>query len=172
MKGGPVKGRLWALLDSALPRRDPDLIDTGERKVLRWAKTGVWIVAAVIGLQSVLLVAGAWRNDRQIEQNMGVAEAEVLSAGPRRSTVEFVGPDRVTYRPELGVLYPSELAAGMRIYVEFDKGSPNLVRVQNRNASLAIIPAVSTAVVGWLVCAAALAVLVRREQRLPVASLR
>jgi hypothetical protein len=60
----------------------------------------------------------------------------------------------------------------MRIYVEFDKGSPNLVRVQNRNASLAIIPAASTAVVGWLVCAAALAVLVRREQRLPVASLR
>ena len=56
--------------------------------------------------------------------------------------------------------------------MEFDKGNPNLVRVQNRNASLAIIPAVSTAVVAWLVCAAALAVLVRREQRLPVASLR
>ena len=41
---------------------------------------------------------------------MGVAQAEVLSAGPRRSTIEFVTPDRVTYRPELGVLYPSELA--------------------------------------------------------------
>lgn len=165
-----MTGGLRAALESALPRRNPDLPDTGERKALRWAKTGVWIVAAIIGLQAVLLVAGAWRNDRQIERHMGVAEAEVLSAGPRRSTVEFVAADRVTYRPELGVLYPSELATGMRIYVEYDLNSPNLVRVQNRNASLAVIPAASTAVVGWLICAAILAGLVRREQRLPVAS--
>ena len=161
---------LRALLESALPRRNPDLSDTTERKALRWAKTGVWIIAGIIALQAVLLVAGAWRNDRQIERHMGVAEAEVLSAGPRRSTVEFVAADRVTYRPELWVLYPSELATGMRIYVEYDLNSPNLVRVQNRNATLAIVPAASTAVVGWLVCAAILAGLVRRERRLPVAS--
>ncbi len=72
----------------------------------------------------MLLVVGAWRNDQQIERNMGVAAAEVLSAGPRRSTIEFVTPDRVTYRPELGVLYPSELDTGMRIYVEYDKNNP------------------------------------------------
>ena len=107
-------------------------------------------------LQSLLLVLGAWRNDRQIERNMGVAAAEVLSAGPRRSTIEFVTPDRVTYRPELGVLYPSELDTGMRIYVEYDKNNPDLVRVQHRNAALAIIPAGSIAVVGWLVAGAAL----------------
>ena len=107
-------------------------------------------------LQSVLLVVGAWRNDRQIERNMGVAAAEVLDAGPRRSTIEFVTPDRVTYRPELGVLYPSELDTGMRIYVEYDKNNPDLVRVQHRNASLAIIPAGSIAVVGWLIAGAAL----------------
>jgi hypothetical protein len=75
----------------------------------------------------------------------------VLNAGPRRSTIEFVTPDRVTYRPELGVLYPSELADGMRIYVEYDRNDPNLVRVQHRNAALAIVPAGSIAVVGWLV---------------------
>ena len=68
------------------------------------------------------------------------------------------------------MLYPSELATGMRIYVEFDKNNPSLVRVQNRNAALAIIPAASMALLGWLICAAALAVLVQREQRLPVAS--
>ena len=107
-------------------------------------------------LQSLLLVLGAWRNDRQIEHNMGVAAAEVLSAGPRRSTIEFVTPDRVTYRPELGVLYPSELDTGMRIYVEYDKDNPDLVRVQHRNAALAIIPAGSIAVVGWMVAGAAL----------------
>ena len=81
----------------------------------------------------------------------GVAEAEVLDAGPRRSTIEFVTPDRVTYRPELGVLYPSELATGMRIYVEYDQNNPDLVRVQHRNASLAIIPAGSIVVLSWLI---------------------
>ena len=119
-------------------------------------RIGVVIVACLVTLQSLLLVLGAWRNDRQIERNMGVAAAEVLSAGPRRSTIEFVTPDRVTYRPELGVLYPSELDTGMRIYVEYDKDNPDLVRVQDRNAALAIIPAGSIAVVGWLVAGAAL----------------
>ena len=119
----------------------------------------------MLTLQSMLLVAGAWRNARQIEGHLGVAEAEVLSAGPRRSTIEFVTPDRVTYRPELGVLYPSELAPGMRIYVEYDTANPNLVRVQNRNAGLAIIPAGSIAVGGRLIGSALLTGLARMERR-------
>jgi hypothetical protein len=134
--------------------------------MLRWARIGVLILVGLVTLQSLLLVAGAWRNDIAIKRNMGVAEAEVLSAGPRRSTIEFVTPDRVTYRPELGVLYPSELATGMRIYVEYDKLNPNLVRVQHRTARLAIIPAGSIAVVGWLVAAAALAGLALWDKRL------
>ena len=129
-------------------------------------RIGIVIVACLVTLQSLLLVLGAWRNDRQIEGNMGVAAAEVLSAGPRRSTIEFVTPDRVTYRPELGVLYPSELDTGMRIYVEYDKDNPDLVRVQDRNAALAIIPAGSIAVVGWLVAGAALMGLTFFERRL------
>jgi Protein of unknown function (DUF3592) len=160
-----VIGRLRALLEAALPRRAPDLPDTPRRKVLRWSKYAAWIVMGVVTLQSLLLVAGAWRNDRQIERHMGVAQAEVLSAGPRRSTIEFVTPDRVTYRPELGVLYPSELAEGMRIYVEYDKNNPDLVRVQHRNASLAIIPAASVAVVAWLAGAVLLAGLAALERR-------
>ena len=159
--------RVWPLVEAALPRGNPDLADTGQRKLLRWAKTVVWILLGIVTLQSILLVAGAWRNDRQIERHMGTAEAEVLSAGPRRSTVEFVTPDRITYRPELGVLYPSELATGMRIYVEYDRNNPNLVRVKGRNASLAIITAGSTAVFGWLAGGAMLAGLVRLENRLP-----
>ena len=114
----------------------------------------------------MLLVAGAWRNDLAIQRNMGVAQAEVLSAGPRRSTIEFVTPERVTYRPELGVLYPSELATGMRIYVEYNKNDPNLVRVQHRNAGLAIIPAGSIAVVCWLAAAVALVGLALLDRRL------
>jgi hypothetical protein len=129
---------------------------TRARIVLHWTRIGVLIVAGLVTLQSVLLVAGAWRDDLAIRHHMGVAQAEVLSAGPRRSTIEFVTPERVTYRPELGVLYPSELSTGMRIYVEYNKNDPNLVRVQHRNAGLAIIPAGSIAVVAWLVATLAL----------------
>jgi hypothetical protein len=134
--------------------------------MLRWVRIAVLIVAGLVTLQSVLLVAGAWRDDLAIQRNMGVAQAEVLSAGPRRSTIEFVTPERVTYRPELGVLYPSELSTGMRIYVEYNKNNPNLVRVQHRTAGLAIIPAGSIAVVAWLVATVTLVGLALLDKRL------
>jgi hypothetical protein len=146
--------RLWSAPD-----------ETRSERIFRRIRIGIVIAACLVTLQSVLLLLGAWRNDRQIERHMGVAEANVLSAGPRRSTIEFVTPDRVTYRPELGVLYPSELDTGMRIYVEYDKNDPDLVRVQHRNASLAIIPAGSVAVVGWLIAGAALAGVALVERR-------
>lgn len=139
---------------------------TTAQRAVRCARIGVLIVVALVTLQSVLLVAGAWRNDLSIEHDMGVAEAEVLSAGPRRSTIEFVTPERITYRPELGVLYPSELATGMRIYVEYDRSDPDLVRVQHRSAVLAIIPAGSIAVLGWLIGAGALFGLAVLDRRL------
>lgn len=157
-----LKG-LWRLL---IHGRNGDAPDTLPRRVLRWTRVTVLILAGLVTLQSVLLVAGAWRNDVAIEHNMGVTQAEVLSAGPRRSTIEFVTPDRVTYRPELGVLYPSELSTGMRIYVEYNKRDPNLVRVQHRNAKLAIIPAGSIAVVGWLIAGVALVAIAVLETRL------
>ncbi|MCV7075539.1 DUF3592 domain-containing protein [Mycobacterium szulgai] len=143
-----------------------DFPDTRARIVVRWVRIAILVVTALVTLQSVLLVAGAWRDDLAIESNMGVAQAEVLSAGPRRSTIEFVTPERVTYRPELGVLYPSELATGMRIYVEYNKKDPNLVRVQHRNAGLAIIPAGSIAVVAWLAATVALVGLALLDKRL------
>ncbi len=133
---------------------------------MRWTRIAVLILAGLVTLQSLLLVAGAWRDDLAIQHHMGVAQAEVLSAGPRRSTIEFVTPERITYRPELGVLYPSELATGMRIYVEYNKNDPNLVRVQHRTARLAIIPAGSIAVVAWLVAAMALTGLALLDRRL------
>jgi len=160
--------RLMALVRKFFPRLYGDESETRSVRVLRRVRIGIVIAACLVTLQSLLLVLGAWRNDRQIERHMGVAEANVLSAGPRRSTIEFVTPNRVTYRPELGVLYPSELDTGMRIYVEYDTNNPDLVRVQDRNASLAIIPAGSIAVVGWLIAGAALfgvAFIERRQSR-------
>ncbi|GFG73304.1 DUF3592 domain-containing protein [Mycobacterium botniense] len=163
MNSGTALKAFWRTL---VYGSDGNAPQTRARRVLRWVRIGVLIAAGLVTLQSVLLVAGAWRNDLAIENNMGVAQAEVLSAGPRRSTIEFVTPDRITYRPELGVLYPSELATGMRIYVEYDKNDPNLVRVQHRNAKLAIIPAGSVAVVGWLVAGVVLVGVALIEKRL------
>ncbi|RFD26270.1 hypothetical protein MUBE_04845 [Mycobacterium uberis] len=153
-------------LCNLLQSRSDERPNTRVRVVLRWVRIAVLIVTALITLQSVLLVAGAWRSDLAIQQNMGVAQAEVLSAGPRRSTIEFVTPERVTYRPELGVLYPSELSTGMRIYVEYNKNDPNLVRVRHRNAGLAIIPAGSIAVVCWVVTTVVLIALAVLDKRL------
>jgi uncharacterized protein DUF3592 len=161
--------RLWRVL---IHGRNGDLPDNHSRRILRWIRIGILLIVVLVTMQSVLLVAGAWRNDLAIQRDMGVAPAEVLSAGPRRSTIEFVTPDRVTYRPELGVLYPSELSAGMRIYVEYDKKNPNLVRVQNRNAELSIIPAGSIAVVGWLVAGALLLGIAVLEKRLLTSDFR
>jgi len=157
---------LKSLLRILIHGRSDEPPKTRARIVLRWVRIAVLIVAALVTLQSVLLVAGAWRNDLAIQRNMGVAQAEVLSAGPRRSTIEFVTPERVTYRPELGVLYPSELTTGMRIYVEYNKKDPNLVRVQHRNAGLAIIPAGSIAVVCWLASTVVLVGLALLDKRL------
>lgn len=158
--------RLIALWRSVVPRLNGDPDETRTDRIMRRVRIGIVIAACLVTLQSLLLVLGAWRNDMQIERNMGVAAAEVLSAGPRRSTIEFVTPDRVTYRPELGVLYPSELDTGMQIYVEYDRNNPDLVRVRHRNALLAIIPAGSIAVVGWLIAGAALLGLAFFEKRL------
>jgi hypothetical protein len=156
--------KVWARI--LIHGRSGEFPNTRGHRAVRYARIAVLIVTGLVTLQSLLLVAGAMRDDFAISHNMGVAEAEVLDAGQRRSTIEFVTPDRVTYRPELGVLYPSELATGMRIYVEYDKRNPNLVRVQHRTAKLAVIPAGSIAVVGWLIAAATLSALAVLDKRL------
>ncbi|MEZ0342406.1 DUF3592 domain-containing protein [Mycobacterium sp. pV006] len=160
--------RLKALWQIVIPHLYGEPGETRRGRILRRVRIGIVVAACLVTLQSVLLVLGAWRNDRQIERNMGVAEANVLDAGPRRSTIEFVTSDRITYRPELGVLYPSELENGMRIYVEYDVNDPDLVRVRDRDASLAIIPAGSIAVVGWIIAGAALAGTALIQRRIDV----
>jgi hypothetical protein len=91
------------------------------------------VLVAVMTASAVLLVAGSWRNDLAIESNTGWPRPR-CSAPPAPVHHRIRHLDRVTYRPELGVLYPSELDTGMRIYVEYDRSDPNLVRVQGRNA--------------------------------------
>ncbi|QNG19761.1 DUF3592 domain-containing protein [Rhodococcus triatomae] len=132
--------------------------------VARRVRRGVLVVAVGVSVLAVLLVLGAWRNDRTIESDMGVATGEVLSAGSLRSAVSFVTPDGVTHNPELGVLYPTRLTVGQRIDVEYARSDPDLVRVAGRDASVAVVPAGSIIVVTWLIAAPACWYLRRRGQ--------
>ncbi|MEU2002661.1 DUF3592 domain-containing protein [Rhodococcus sp. NPDC019627] len=126
-------------------------------------RRGIAVTAAGISILAVLLVVAAWRNDRTIQSDMGVATAEVLSAGSLRSAISFVTPDGVTHNPELGVLYPTRLTAGQRIDVEYARADPDLVRVSGRDASVAVIPAGSLIVVTWLIAGPLIWYLRRRE---------
>ena len=76
-----------SLLRILLHGRSDEPQETTERTTLRWLRIAVLIMAGLVTLQSLLLVTGAWRDDLAINHNMGVAQAEVLSAGPRRSTI-------------------------------------------------------------------------------------
>ncbi len=141
----------------------PDSAD-GPNKGLARARISVLVVAIGISVLAFLLVVAAWQNDRTITSDEGTATAEVLSAGRLRSAVSFITPDGVTHNPQLGVLYPTNLIAGQRIDVEYNKADPDLVRVSGRDASVAIIPAASVIVVTWLIALPVQLLLRRREQ--------
>lgn len=134
------------------------------KDTLELSRRIVWGVAIAVTALAVVLLVAVWRNDNAIEANMGVAYAEVLRNGHLRSTISFVAPDGATHNPPLGVLYPTELAQGQSILVEYDRSDPDLVRVGGRDASLAVVPVLSVILATWLVAAGALWQL-RRKQR-------
>nr|WP_239476823.1 DUF3592 domain-containing protein [Nocardia arizonensis] len=113
----------------------------------------------------VLLVLAAWRNDCLISSDRGVTTAEVLSAGRLRSAVIYVTPDGETHNPKVGVLYPTNLTAGERINVEYNRADPDLVRVAGRDVRVALLPAASVIAVVWLVALPVLFILRRAGRR-------
>ncbi|KAA8889848.1 DUF3592 domain-containing protein [Nocardia colli] len=137
---------------------------------LRRARIGVLTAATVISVLVVLLVFAAWRNDYLISSDKGVTSAEVLSAGRLRSAVMYVTPDGETHNPKVGVLYPTNLTAGERIRVEYNRADPDLVRVEGRDVRVAIPPALSVIVVVWLVALPTLYLLARLSRRRPKSS--
>ncbi|HWT48535.1 MAG TPA: hypothetical protein VN255_08155, partial [Mycobacterium sp.] len=65
-----------SLLRILIHGRNDEPPTTRSRIVLRWVRIAVLIITGLVTLQSVLLVAGAWRDDLAIQHHMGVAEAE------------------------------------------------------------------------------------------------
>lgn len=130
---------------------------------LRRVRVGVVIAAVSLSVLVALLVLAAWRNDYLIESDKGETTGEVLSAGRLRSAVIYVTPDGVTHNPKVGVLYPTNLTAGERINVEYNRADPDLVRVAGRDVRVAIPPALSVLITIWAVTLPVLWLLVRAE---------
>ncbi len=130
---------------------------------LRRIRVGVLIAAVSVSVLVMLLVLAAWRNDYLIESDKGETTGEVLSAGRLRSAVMYVTPDGVTHNPKVGVLYPTNLTAGERINVEYNRADPDLVRVAGRDVRVAIPPALSVLATVWALTLPTLWLLLRAE---------
>lgn len=139
----------------------PDYSARAER--LRRIRVGVLITAVSVSVLVMLLVFAAWRNDYLIESDKGETTGEVLSAGRLRSAVMYVTPDGVTHNPKVGVLYPTNLTAGERINVEYNRADPDLVRVAGRDVRVAILPALSVLATVWALTLPTLWLLLRAE---------
>ena len=97
--GGVVIDRLTSWLPQRCRTRDPGLPDTAERKVALGQKCRLVVIGIV-----TIAVDPAGRQARgattaRSSATSGWPKAEIALRGPRRSTIEFVTPDRVTYRP-------------------------------------------------------------------------
>lgn len=123
------------------------------------------VLAISISVMAVLVVAGAVRDDVTISGSEGRATADVLTVSRVFAAISFTTPDGTTHSPKLGVFYPTGLAAGQHIDVEYSTDNPDLVRVAGRDARLSLIPAASLAVFAWVVALGLLAALRRVDRR-------
>lgn len=111
----------------------------------------VLVVYGCLLLAALSMVAGPAYNDYQIAQHPARALARVTAVGAKRTTVEFQDPDGRFHSPEAGVFYPTGLGEGQSVWVTYSTQDPDLVKVENRSWTLAIIPALSVAGVSTVV---------------------
>ena len=105
-------------------------------------------VALIVG--SVGLVVGPFLNDRAISAQPSRALATVEDVGALRTTVDFQDSDGIYHSPRQGLLYPTDLGEGQQVWVQYAEDNPDLVKVEGREWTLAVIPALSVAVVSTL----------------------
>ncbi|AZG48148.1 DUF3592 domain-containing protein [Gordonia insulae] len=134
--------------------------------ILRRVQIVLLVAGMVVTTMGLVLVAGCYRNDQQIDANRAMVMADVVSADRLHAAVNFQTPDGQFHSPRLGLLYPTELTQGQRISVEYDVMNPDLARPAGRSWTLAIIPAISIAVVGWLIVGAVMIALAEINRRM------
>lgn len=134
--------------------------------ILRRTQYVLVLLGMVVTTMALVLVAGCHRNDAQIDENTATVMADVVSADRLHAAVNFQTPDGDFHSPRLGLLYPTELTQGQRISVEYDATNPDLARPAGRSWTLAIVPALSIIVLGWLIVGAVMVLLAEINRRL------
>jgi len=110
---------------------------------------------AVALLASVAMVVGPFLNDVKIAANPQRALGTVTGVDWMRTAVEYQDDDGIYHQPSSGLLYPTGLAEGQQVWVTFSGDDPELVKVEGREWTLSIIPAISVAVVSSVVAGGA-----------------
>lgn len=118
------------------------------RRIAWFAVLGV---AVLLTVMCASLVFAAFRDDSAIESHLGTATATVESVAFDRTIIQYQTPDGIVHSPPTGVLYPSGLAAGQLVSIEYDATNPELTRVAGRTAALTLLPVGMTVLITWLV---------------------
>lgn len=106
-------------------------------------------ISALLGCSA--MVIGPFLNDRSIAADPGRALAQVTDVGSFRTTVDFQDENGIFHSPATGLLYPTGLGEGQRVWVNYARTSPDLVKVEGREWTLAIIPALSVGAVATVI---------------------
>jgi hypothetical protein len=136
-------------------------------RIRRRTRQVVVALYAIALLGCVAMVIGPYLNDRTIGENPGRALGEVVSVGTLRTSIDYQDEDGIFHSPATGLLYPTGLGEGQRVWVTYAKNDPDLVKVEGRAWTLSVIPglsiaAVATVLTGLLWCGVGL--LGRRSQ--------
>ncbi|MCS4489697.1 DUF3592 domain-containing protein [Corynebacterium sp. ES2794-CONJ1] len=108
-------------------------------------------LAAVIGCVAMLI--GPMLNDYAIGKDPGRALARVTSVSALETAIEYQDEEGVYHSPRTGLLYPSGLGVGQRVWITYARSNPELAKVEGRTWTLAIIPAFSALVVVHIIAA-------------------
>lgn len=113
----------------------------------------VLFMCAMLG--SLAMVAGPARNDFIISRDPGRGIATVTGTSWLRTSVEYQDEEGRYHTPPYGLLYPSGLGEGQQVWVRYAKSDPDIVKVEDRDWTLAVIPALSVALASTLAAAVA-----------------
>lgn len=145
-----------------LSRDDAEVrIDTFARR----CRQVVALIALLMTLVCATLVAGPVYNDIKLHKDKETAIATVNHVGLLRTAISFRDSSGEFHSPNTGVLYPGGLHDGQKVWVEYSRSHPDIVRVQGRTWTLSLLPAVSTFIVTVALSMGAIALINRRAER-------